>query len=217
MKWKDKLDLTHGEHISKQVSDSTNTFYIWQMSKWTSHRPCCITGLVFYQYHEITSFIRSYSLKKRISVKTFSNPAGSLTHAILKDSLGNSGKSCAEMNDDSPRGSWATWGESVCTPWPASEASTRSLQVIRMNQNGFRLVCLKNANTFDSPKSSTEGRGLASLVGRLPKHLPPAVPMLHPGPGGGSGRSFDLRLAATVAAFPTQGLAGRSWRGTGFY
>lgn len=51
-------------------------------------------------------------LKKRISVKTFSNPAGSLTHAILKDSLGNSGKSCAEMNDDSPGGSWATWG--VC-------------------------------------------------------------------------------------------------------
>lgn len=174
MKWKDKLDLTHGEHISKQVSDSTNTFYIWQMSKWTSHRPCCITGLVFYQYHEITSFIRSYSLKKRISVKTFSNPAGSLTHAILKDSLGNSGKSCAEMNDDSPRGSWATWGESVCTPWPASEASTRSLQVIRMNQNGFRLVCLKNANTLTAPSHRPKGEALQAWWAGFPStcHLP---------------------------------------------
>lgn len=154
-------------------------------------------------------------LKKRISVKTFSNPAGSLTHAILKDSLGNSGKSCAEMNDDSPGGSWATWG--VCLHTLTGFQGQHSQPSSNQDEPKWLSSCLKNANTFDSPKSSTEGRGLASLVGRLPKHLLPAVPMLHPGPGGGSGRSFDSRLAATVAAFPTQGLAGRSWRGTGFY
>lgn len=86
------------------------------------------------------------------------------------------------------------------------QPATRSLQVIRMNQNGFRLVCLKNANTFDIPKSSTEGRGLASLLGRLPKHLPPAGPTLYPRPAGGSSGSFDSEAGCDGCCVPNSGV-----------
>lgn len=157
-------------------------------------------------------------LKKRISVKTFSNPAGSLIHAILKDSLGNSGKSCAEMNDDSPGGSWVTRGVCLHTLmgfW--GQPATRSLQVIRMNQNGFRLVCLKMQTLLTSPSHWLKGEALQAWWAGFPSTCCPPAPCCTPGLAVAAAGPLTLRLAATAAAFPTQGLAGRSWRGTGFY
>lgn len=71
MKWKDKWDLTHGEHISKQVSDSTKTS---KYGKWASE---CLTRLWCNMDFVLIGTRKSLLwlfLRKRTSVKTFQSP-----------------------------------------------------------------------------------------------------------------------------------------------
>lgn len=165
MKWKDKWDLTHGEHISKQVSDSTK---ISKYGKWASE---CLTRLwcnMDFVLMGTRKSLLSLFLRKRISVKIFLITDSGLLHPILQDSLlKNSTKSPEKLMNQEIHVTCTTefhlqrQKSDLCSQEAHKCSEAQSISSSNQDEPKWLLLHLfEKLKQFDTPKSMTEWRGL---------------------------------------------------------